>query len=72
MPANRVAAYAATLTAATGAIATVLGAVTTIAQAIVVAVALVCVAAVAVVFLQGSQKHELREHTDRAFRERKL
>lgn len=61
MPANRTAALSAAVTAGVTALITLLGALhSDTAKAIVISTALVCVAAVAIVFLHGAQKHEAR------------
>lgn len=64
MPANRMAALGAAVTAGVTALVTLLGAIpSSTGKAIVVSVAIVVVGAVAIVFLLGWQKHEARTST---------
>lgn len=58
IPPNRIAALASVLTALAGTVATLLGAVDTLPKALVMCVFILAVAAVAIVFLLGWQRHE--------------
>lgn len=58
IPPNRIAALASVLTALAGIVVTLLGAVDTLPKALVMCVFILAVAAVAIVFLLGWQRHE--------------